>query len=60
VDGRTGGADLGRVLSWAGLDAIWLGWIISESKGERIGIAWGTSCFDAGAMRLGIHESPIV
>jgi len=27
---------------------------------ERIGIAWGTSFFDAGAMRLGIHESPIV
>ena len=33
---------------------------ISKSKGERIGIAWGTSFFDAGAMRLGIHESLIV
>jgi hypothetical protein len=37
------------------------GWcrIISDSKGERIGIVWGTSFFDAGAMRFGIHESPI-
>jgi hypothetical protein len=34
--------------------------IISESEGERIGIACGTRFDDAGAVRIGIHESLIV
>jgi hypothetical protein len=34
--------------------------IISESEGERIGIACGTLLDDAGAVRIGIHESLIV
>ena len=36
------------------------GWIISESEGEQIGIACGTPFDDAGAVRIGIHESLIV
>jgi hypothetical protein len=54
---------LGPVLSWAWVDANWMlpdCRIKSELERERIGIACGTLFCDAGAMRLGIHESPIV
>jgi hypothetical protein len=32
----------------------------SESERERIGIGCGTQFYDAGTVRLGIHESLIV
>ena len=56
---------LGPVLSWAegGLAFTVVekaARIISESEGERIGITCGTPFDDAGAVRIGIHESLIV
>jgi len=57
--------DLGPVLSWAegGLAFTVVekaARIISESEGERIGIACGTPFDNAGGVRIGIHESLIV
>jgi hypothetical protein len=56
---------LGPVLSWAegGLAFTVVekaARIISESEGERIGIACGTPFDNAGGVRIGIHESLIV
>jgi hypothetical protein len=65
VASRVKGLGLGPVLSWAegGLAFTVVekaARIISESEGERIGIACGTPFDNAGGVRIGIHESLIV